>query len=128
MSPLRWRTGAAGRIAIASLPIMRMNWRRRRANSLRSVRRALRSVQPLLRRIDLPAKGQQFLEDNLGRHPDEFHQFRVSLLVGLVPFRIIARGARNFGEIADDLPDVPTERLQIRAISGTQSIEKTGAP
>src|ERR1700722_18636318 len=100
MSPLRWRTGAAGRMAIASLPIMRMNWRRRRANSLRSIKRASRrSMQALLRRIDLSAKRQQFLEDDLGGNPDELDQFRISLFVGFIGVRVIAGRPRNLGEI-----------------------------
>jgi hypothetical protein len=85
-------------------------------------------VQPLLGRIDLSAKRQQFFEDDLGRDPDEFHQFRVRLLVGLVSFGVIARGARYFGEVSDDFSDIPAQRFEIRDGSGTQSIEKSGAP
>ena len=127
MSPLRWRTGAAGRMAIASLPIMRMNWRRRRANSLRSIG-VVCSVQPLLRRIDLLAQRQQFFEHDLGRDPDELHQFRIGLFVGLVGVRVIAGGARDLGEVAHDFTDIAVQGLEVGDMSGPQAIEKSGAP
>src|SRR5271170_2207500 len=127
MSPLRRRTGAAGRMAMASLPIMRMNSRRRRANSLRSIR-APGSVQPLLRRVDLPAKRQKFFENHLSGYPDELDQFRVGLLVGFIRVGVIARGPRDLGKIAHDLAHVAIQRLEIGNMSSPESIEKSGAP
>src|SRR5450631_1687525 len=124
MSPLRWRTGAAGRIAMASLPIMRMNWRRRRANSLRS----MGSMQPLLGRIDLPAKRQKFFEDDLGRDPDELDQLGISLLVGFIRFRVIAGRPRDFREIPHDFSDIAVQCFEIGNMSGSEAVEKSRAP
>src|SRR5579863_6011669 len=123
MSPLRWRTGAAGRTAIASLPIMRMNWRRRRANSLRSM--LCRLVQPLRGRgrIHLLAQRQQLLEHHLRRHSDELDQLGIRLLVRFVRVRLVARGARDLGEVAYDLADVAIQALEVRDVPRTEAVQ-----
>src|ERR1700693_1217476 len=114
---------------MASLPIMRMNWRRLRANSLRSIRSlSPRSMQPLLRRVDLPAKRQQLFEHDLGRDPNELDQFRIGLFIGFIRLRVVAGGPRDFGEIAHDLADVAVQRFEIGNMSSPQAVEKSGAP
>ena len=85
-------------------------------------------MQPLLLWVDLSAKRQQFFEDDLGGHPDELNQLCVGLFVGIVPFGIIAGGPGDFGEVADDFAYIAAQGFEIRDGSGTQSIEKSGAP
>src|ERR1700704_3502946 len=103
---------------MASLPIMRMNWRRRRANSLRSI---VSSMQPLLSRIYLPAKRQQFLEHDLGRHPNELDQLRIGLFIRFIRLRVIAGGPRDFREISHDLTHIAVQPLEIGNMSGSQA-------
>ncbi len=64
------------------------------------------------RRVGLSAQRQQLLEHDLGGDADELHELRVGLLVGFVGVGIIARGARDFGEIPDDFADLAVERLE----------------
>src|ERR1039458_111405 len=112
---------------MASLPIMRMNWRRRRANSLQSIR-SPPPLQPRLRRIYLPAKRQQLLENDLCRDPDELDQFCIGLFVGFIPVRIIAGGPRDLREVPDYLADIAVQGLEIGNMSSAQAVQKTGAP
>src|ERR1700677_670909 len=127
MSPLRWRTGAAGRTAIASLPIMRMTWRLRRANSLRAMDEA--SVQGLLGGgIDLLTKRKKLLEHHLRRDADEFHQLGVGLLVRLVLVCVVPGGAGALREVAYDFAYIAIERIEVGDLTGAEPVQKTGAP
>ena len=70
-------------------------------------------MQPLLDRINLSAERQQFFEHDLRGYADEFHQFGIGLFIGLIRIGLIAAGAGDLGEVADDFPHIPAERLEI---------------
>jgi hypothetical protein len=85
-------------------------------------------MQPLLRRIDLSAQRQQFLEHDLGRDADEFDQLRIRLFVGFVGVRVVAGRPGDFGEIPHDFSDIAVQGFEVGNMSSPEAIEKSGAP
>ena len=110
---------------MASLPIMRMTWRLRRANSRRSMDVSAGFAG---RRIGLLTERQQLLEHHLRRDPDEFHELCIGLLVGFVLVRVVSGGAGDLREVPYDFAYIARERFEVRDLPGTEAIQKPGAP
>jgi len=75
-----------------------------------------------------PAGGGQLLEQQLDAHPHEFHQLRVGALVRLLLLAGVDPGARDLGEVAHDLPNLPRQLARVRDGTGAQAVEKSLAP
>src|SRR5262245_54315938 len=106
------RTGAAGRIAIASRPMCRMSCRRRFANSSRRMgpRRRKRVV------------------GELGPRAHELEQLEEVALARFVIAGRLELDARDIGQVPEVLADFARPRDLVACCSGADAVEEPAAP
>src|SRR5690606_875448 len=124
VSWLRTRCGAAGSTRMASLPAMRMSWRRRRANSATGMPVTLRmSVEAaaVARPEHAVAVQQQ------GRHPHELFQLGERGFVLLVLVDVLDLGAGQLAEVLQRLAAFLRQR-RVGAGGQAEGAEEAAAP